>query len=336
MIKVREGQMLIILRRFRIGGDDLVEYKDYYKILEVNKNASQEEIKKAFRRLAKKYHPDLHPDDENAQEKFKEINEAYEVLGNEDKKKKYDMFGSNYNFTGGQNFDPSQYGFGDGYTYTYTTSGNGSEFSDFFNMFFQGGSTGFNIDDLLGDNTGSRKSGKRGYDPSRRSYESELSISLEEGYSGTTRDVSLNFGGQTKNMTIKVPKGILPGKKLKVKGEKWGIDGDILFKIDFVLDERKRLDGLDIISKLDVLPWEAALGTKLIVETMEGKIKVTIPKGIDSGKKIRIPKKGYRDMKGNRGDFYIEINIVNPPMLSEEEEKLYKRLSEISRYNPRK
>ncbi|MEW8974492.1 MAG: DnaJ C-terminal domain-containing protein [Tissierellaceae bacterium] len=313
-----------------------MEYKDYYKILEVDKNASQEEIKKAFRRLAKKYHPDLHPDDESAQEKFKEVNEAYEVLGNEDKKKKYDMFGSNYNFTGGQNFDPSQYGFGDGRTYTYTTSGDGSGFSDFFNMFFEGGSTGFNIDDLFGANAGSRRSGRRGYNPSRRSYESELSLSLEEGYSGTTRDVSLNFGGQTKNMTIKVPKGILPGKKLKVKGEKWGIDGDVLFKIDFVLDERKRLEGLDIVSKLDVLPWEAALGTKLIVETMEGKIKVTIPKGIDGGKKIRIPRKGYRDMKGNRGDFYIEINIVNPPILSEEEEKLYKRLSEISRYNPRK
>ena len=136
-------------------------------------------------------------------------------------------------------------------------------------------------------------------------------------------------------MTIKVPKGILPGKKLKVKGEKWGIDGDVLFKINFIENEKYKLEGLDIVSKLDILPWEAALGTKVIVDTLEGKIKVTIPKGIEGGKKIRIPKKGYRDMKNNVGDLYIETNIVNPTTLSKEEEKLYKGLSEISKYNPR-
>ncbi len=313
-----------------------MEYKDYYKILQVDKDASQDEIKKAFRRLAKKYHPDLHPDDNTAQEKFKEINEAYEVLGDEDKKKRYDMFGSNYNFTGGQNFDPSQYGFGDGYTYTYRTSGDGSGFSDFFNMFFEGGSSGFNIDDLFGGaDFGGRRTG-RGYRPKGQSYESELNLTLEEAYRGTTKDISLNFGGQTKNMTIKVPKGILPGKRLKVKGEKWGIDGDVLFKINFIKKDGERLEGVDIISRLDVLPWEAALGTKLIVDTLEGKIKISIPKGIDSGKKIRIPNKGYRDMEGNKGDLYMEINIVNPPTLSMEEEKLYRRLGEISKYDPRK
>ena len=312
-----------------------MEYKDYYKILEVDKNASQEEIKKSFRRLAKKYHPDLNPNDEVAQEKFKEINEAYEVLGDEEKKKKYDMFGSSYNFTGGQNFDPSQYGFGNGYTYTYTTSGDGTGFSDFFNMFFGGDSgSGFNINDLFGGAKGGRAS-RRGYRPERQSYDSELNITLEEGYKGTTKSISLNFGGQRKNMTIKVPKGILPGKKLKVKGEKWGIDGDVLFKINFIENEKYKLEGLDIVSKLDILPWEAALGTKVIVDTLEGKIKVTIPKGIEGGKKIRIPKKGYRDMKNNVGDLYIETNIVNPPTLSKEEEKLYKGLSEISKYNPR-
>lgn len=312
-----------------------MEYKDYYKILEVDKNASQEEIKKSFRRLAKKYHPDLNPNDEVAQEKFKEINEAYEVLGDEEKKKKYDMFGSSYNFTGGQNFDPSQYGFGNGYTYTYTTSGDGAGFSDFFNMFFGGDSgSGFNINDLFGGAKGGRAS-RRGYRPERQSYDSELNITLEEGYKGTTKSISVNFGGQRKNMTIKVPKGILPGKKLKVKGEKWGIDGDVLFKINFIENEKYKLEGLDIVSKLDILPWEAALGTKVIVDTLEGKIKVTIPKGIEGGKKIRIPKKGYRDMKNNVGDLYIETNIVNPPTLSKEEEKLYKGLSEISKYNPR-
>lgn len=311
-----------------------MEYKDYYKILEVDKSATEGEIKKQYRKLAKKYHPDLNPNDEKAQEKFKEINEAYEVLGDAEKRKKYDQFGSGYNFYNGQNFDPSQYGFGNG-SYTYTsTDGN---FSDFFNMFFggmggggqsssrMGGMGGFDLGNLFGGKRASKR------EPSRQSYESELDITLEEGYHGISKNISLNFGGQNISMEVKVPKGILPGKKLKVKGEKWGINGDVLFKINFIDDGKNRLEGLDIVSKLDLLPWQTALGDKVIVNTMDGRIKIDIPKAISSGKKIRIPKKGYKDMKGNQGDLYIEINIVHPPKLSEEEIKLYEKLKEINK-----
>lgn len=305
-----------------------MEYKDYYKILGVDKNSSQDEIKKVYRKLAKKYHPDLNPNDNKAQEKFKEINEAYEVLGDADKKKKYDQFGSGYDFTNGQNFDPSQYGFGNG-GYTYTSSG-GGDFSDFFNMFFEGaggsqrGSSagGFNIGDLFG---GGRKATRR----ETPSYESELNITIEEGYHGKTKDITLNIGGENKSLSINIPKGIFPGKKLKVKGEKWGINGDILFKINFIEDGKNKLDGLNITSKLDLLPWEAALGEKKVVTTMDGKIKIDIPKAISSGKKIRIPKKGYKDMKGDQGDLFVEINIVNPPTLTDEEIKLYEKLRQI-------
>jgi curved DNA-binding protein len=315
-----------------------LEYRDYYKILGVEKSASQDEIKSAYRKLAKKYHPDLNPDNEKAQEKFKEANEAYEVLGDEEKRKQYDTFGSSYNFSGGQNFDPSQYGFGGGNTYTYTSSDAGG-FSDFFNMFFSGGSggssqsrsQGFNINDLFGGGGSSRK----GTRAQRQSYDSELSLNLEEAYRGVTKEINLNFGGETKNISIKVPKGILPGKKLKVKGEKWGIPGDILFKINIIEDGKNILDGLDITKTLDILPFEAALGSKVVVETFEGKIKITVPKSIDSGKKIKIPKKGYRDMKGNIGDLYVKINIVNPPTITKQEEKLYEKLKKISKYNPR-
>lgn len=308
------------------NGDEFMEYKDYYKILGVDKNTPQNDIKKAYRKLAKKYHPDLNPDNPKAQEKFKELNEAYEVLGDEEKKKKYDTFGSNYDFQNGQNIDPSQYG------YTYTSSGNSGDFSDFFDMFFGGGgsrgnSQGFNIGDLFGGGRSSKQP--------RQSYESELNMTLEEGYKGSTKEISLNFGGETKNMSIKIPKGILPGKKIKVKGEKWGINGDILFKINLIEDPNNKLDGLDIISKVNLLAWEAALGTKVIVTTLNGKIKVSIPKGIEGGKKIRVPKKGYVDMKGNTGDLFIEINIVNPPTLSEDEEKLYEQLKDLSKYDPR-
>lgn len=311
-----------------------MEYKDYYKILGVEKTSSQDEIKKAYRKLAKKYHPDLNPSNPKAQERFKEINEAYEVLGDEEKKKKYDTFGSGYNFSNGQHFDPSQFGFENfskGFTYS---SNNVGGFSDFFNMFF-GGSQGFNINDLFGQGS-SRAGGRaRRNQAPRQSFESELNMTLEEGYKGTTKEVTLNYGGTTRNMSVKVPKGILPGKKLKIKGEKWGIDGDVLFKINIIEQDNIRLEGLDIINKIDFLPWEAALGTKAIVNTFTGKIKVDIPKGIKGGRKIRIPKKGYVDMNGNSGDLYIEVNIVNPPELTREEEKLYEKLAKISKYKPR-
>lgn len=305
-----------------------MEYKDYYKVLEVDKSASQDEIKKSYRKLAKKYHPDLNPDDSKAQEKFKEINEAYEVLGDEEKKKKYDTFGSGYNFTNGQHFDPSQYGFGGGHTYTYSTSD--GDFSDFFNMFFGGmnggtggGRGGFDLGNLFGG----KRAGKR--QPS--SYESELNITLEEGYNGVEKQVVLNIGGENKTLAVNVPKGILPGKKLRVKGKKWGINRDILFKINFVEDGENRLEDIDIISKLNIFSWQSVLGEQVLVNTLDGKIKVNIPKLISSGKRIRIPMKGYRDMKGNRGDLYLEINIVNPSNLTEEEIKLYEKLRELSK-----
>ncbi|MFA7411598.1 MAG: DnaJ C-terminal domain-containing protein [Tissierellaceae bacterium] len=307
-----------------------MEYKDYYKILEVDKNSSQDEIKKSYRKLAKKYHPDLNPDDSRAQEKFKEINEAYEVLGDENKKKRYDSFGSGYNFTNGQNFDPSQYGFGGGHGYSYSTAD--GDFSDFFNMFFggmngggssRGGRAGFDLGNLFGG----RKTGKR----AAPSYESELRISLEEGYNGAEKNVNLNIGGESKSISINVPKGILPGKKLRVKGKKWGINGDILFSISFLEDGQNRLEGLDIVSRLDIFPWQSVLGEQVLVNTMDGKIKVNVPKLISSGKRIRISKRGYRDMSENRGDLYLEINIINPTSLTEEEIKLYEELKDLSK-----
>lgn len=302
-----------------------MEYKDYYKTLGVSKGDSQDEIKKAFRKAAKKYHPDLHPDDKEAQDKFKEVNEAYEVLGDEKKRKQYDTFGSSGGFQGGQNFDPSQYGYGgQGGSYTYTSSDEG--FSDFFNTIFGGGggasTSGFNINDLFG---GGRKSSRRPK-AQRQSYDSELNITIDEAYKGLERDISLSFNGDIKTIKVKVPAGILPNKRLKVKGEKWGIDGDILFKINFIDQEGLELDGLDIISTIDVLPWDAALGSKKVIETLEGKIKVNIPEGIESSKRIKIPKKGYKDMKGNRGDLYLKINIVNPKTLTSKQRKLYEKL----------
>jgi len=308
-----------------------MKYKDYYKILGVDKGASQDEIKKTYRKLAKKYHPELHPDDEKAQEKFKEVNEAYEVLIDKEKKEQYDTIGTNANFSDGQNFDPSQYGFRGGNSHTYTSQG--EDFSDFFNMFFGGGSSnssssssinGFDMGDIF---SGGARSARKG-EPKRQSYESEINITIDEAYHGTTKKMTLSIGGENKPIDIKIPAGILPGKQLKVKADKWGVNSDILFRIN-VEEGRYSLSGLNVNKKLDIFPDEAALGGKKIVDTFEGKIKINIPKGISSGKKIRIPKKGFKDMKKSTGDLYIEINIVIPDRLSDREIELYEELKKI-------
>lgn len=307
-----------------------MEYKDYYKILGVDKNATEKEIKNAYRKLAKKYHPDLNPNNPKAQEKLKDINEAYEVLGDKEKRRRYDTFGRGANFTDGQHFDPSDFGFdnfGKGFTYTYGNDKGFDGFSDFFNMFF--GGNNFNTSDLFGK--------KRNFtqENPKQKYESKIYITLKEAYNGTTKNVSLNVGHERKTISVNIPKGILPGKKIKIDGNKVGLNGNIYLEVKIDKYGNFQLEGLNLVSKINLLPWEAYFGTKVVVETLSGKVKVNIPRKIQGGKRIRIPKKGYRDMKGNKGDLYLEINIVNPSTLTKDEEKLYKKLKNISTYNPR-
>lgn len=305
-----------------------MKYKDYYEALGVDKSASEKEIKSAYRKLAKKYHPDLNPDNESAQEKFKEINEAYEVLSDKDKKKKYDTFGSSGGFYDGANFDPSQYG------YSYSGNGGSGDFSDFFNMFFGGAdpssaggfsSSGgdFSFSDIFSD-FGGRKSKKRS--SNRQSYETDLSISLEEAFKGTNRKLSLNLDGKNVELDVKIPAGITPGKKIKMKADKYGVTADVLFKIDIYASTTEKLDGINIVKEEEIYPWDAALGTKKTIETLHGKIKIQVPKGYKGRSKMRIPKKGFKDMKGNTGDLYIMFNIVNPTKLNEKQIKLYEEL----------
>lgn len=292
-----------------------MQYKDYYEILGLDKNATSQEIKSAYRKLAKKYHPDMNPDNKEAEQKFKEINEAYEVLGDEDKRKKYDTFGSSYDFSGGQNFDPSQYGFNN-YT-TYTSSSGG--FSDFFNMFFGGdasSSRGFGgFEDMF-----FRKS------PKRQSVNSSINISLDEAFSGATKNVNVGLEGRIIPMEVKIPEGITPGKKIKVKGEKWGLDGiDIIFKVNITLPKDMEIDGTNIIKDISITPAEAYFGTKKEIDTVDGKIKVKIPERIEALKKILIKKRGLKDLSGNRGDMYLRVIIQNP-VYSKEQEEILKKL----------
>ncbi len=325
-----------------------MEYKDYYAILGVEKTASQDDIKKAYRKLAKKFHPDRNPDNKRAEEKFKDISEAYEVLGDADKRKKYDMFGNQTQYTGGTNFDPSQYGWNGG-NVRYEYSGAGDH-SDFFNMFFGGG--GINIEDLFG---GAARSGGRttrmyeGSDlndlfgasrgSSSRAHlvydgehiEAEIEITPEEGAVGLEKRIALQTQRGTKNFTFKIPKGVRDGEKIRLKGQGHpgsggGKSGDLYLIVRFKPGERFTLEGDDLSTTVDLFPWDAALGDKVPVATLDGRINVTIPAGIQTGSRIRVAGKGYPSRKGRQGDLYIKVRIVNPASLTNTQKELYEKL----------
>lgn len=308
-----------------------MEYKDYYKILGVEKSATKDEIKKKFRSLAKKYHPDLNPGDKEAEKRFKEINEAYEVLSDDDKRQKYDTFGSSYNFSGGQNFDPSSYGFSG-----FRTSGGGNaDFSDFFNLIFGGnfgGASGSSrvsyggFEDLFGSmGRGSRQSSRR----KAPSYESEITVTLEEAYMGTSKRFHMNVDGMDRAITVKIPRGITENKKIKVRGSKWGIDGDILFSVHIKPGKNRVLEKNNIVETVDLTPWEAYLGTEKEVQTIDGtKIKVKIPAKISLDKRIKVKGKGFKDIKNHTGDLYLKVRLVNPQVLTEEQEEYFKKWKE--------
>ena len=305
-----------------------MQYRDYYEVLGVDKKASAAEIKKAYRKLAKKYHPDLHPDDESAHKKFTEINEAYEVLSDPEKRNKYDTFGANANFSGGQNFDPRDFGFdfgnfGNG-SYTYTSS-NGSGFSDFFDTLF--GS--------FGGGSSSSKSGQGfgGFGNSfskkpKSKLDTEVSISIDEAMSGTSRKISIKSENAIKDIEVNIPKGLKNKNKIKIDGSKYGLNADIYVMVKIKEREDLRLEGIDFVKKVKVSPWEAYFGTKKKISTIKGNILVTIPEKITSNKKIRLKNLGYTDRKNKTGDLILEVLIDNPE-LNEEQIELYKKLKEI-------
>jgi len=310
------------------GGGSSMQYNDYYNILGIDKKASQEDIKKSYRKLAKKYHPDVNQGNKQAEEKFKEINEAYEVLSDLEKRKKYDDFGNETNFRNGYDFDPSQYGKNVRYEYR---TGETGEHSDFFNMFF--GGNGLDFDNLFG-NAGTKKS-SRSFSSQGEDIEAEIELTIQEGFRGVEKRITLRSQSGEKNLTFKIPQGVKDGEKIRLRGQgssgsNGGKNGDLFLAVKVRSSDKFTIEGNNLTTALDIMPWDAALGSELAVETIDGKILVKVPTGIQTDSKIRVAAKGYVDREGIRGDLYIRVRIVNPSNITNEMKELYKKLKQSS------
>lgn len=304
-----------------------MEYRDYYKILGVDKSASAEEIKKAYRKLAVKYHPDKNPNDKTAEEKFKEINEANEVLGDPEKRKKYDELGENWKHYqqahGGrtEDFDWSKWTNGKSRQYqTYTEEDlfGGGQFSDFFESIF--GGSGF-------QSRARQPRARKGHD-----LETEIQISLEEAYHGTTRQLQID--GETIQVNIK--QGVSEGQLLRIKGKGGhgsggGSRGDIYMKVHIGEHPHFTRKGDDLYHDIPVELYTAILGGKALIRTLKGTMKIDIPKGTENRRIFRL--KGLGMPKFGRekefGNLYVKANVVLPKNLSEKELQLFKELSSI-------
>lgn len=309
-----------------------MQFKDYYEILGVDKKAGQDEIKKAYRKLAKKYHPDTHPGDKKSEENFKEANEAYEVLGDVEKRKKYDQFGKDQQFNNGYSFDPSQYGFGNNVRYEYKTGGN-NDFSDFFNMFFGGGA--YETDDMFGRTAGRRSRFSQNHAINGEDSEAVIEITPAEGFSGTEKRISLRSEAGERTITFNIPAGIKQGERIKLAGQgspgiNGGRSGDLYLKVGFKTGTGFEIDSLNLLATLELNPWDAALGAEVHFNTIDEKIVIKVPAGIQTDNRIRVAGRGYKDRHGTRGDLYVRIKITNPSGLNNEQKELYEKLRQVS------
>lgn len=304
-----------------------MEYKDYYKILGVDKKATADEIKKAYRKLAIRYHPDKNPDDKLAEEKFKELNEAYEVLGDAEKRKKYDEFGENWKYyeQAGQqqqgDFDWSRWRSQQGGGQQQGGEdmfGNGDHFSDFFEHLFGGGF---------------RSRAQQGRARTRKGGDlhATMEIGIEDVYTGATRQISVN--GQKLN--LKIRKGTTDGQVLRLKGKgnpglNGGEAGDLLIEVSVTPGAGFELKGRDVYLEVPVDVYTAVLGGKVQVPVPGSAVQLTIPEGSDSGRVFRLKGKGLPEAEaggGVPGDFYVKIRITVPQQLTEEEKEMFRKLA---------
>jgi curved DNA-binding protein len=343
-----------------------VQFRDYYEVLGVDKNAPDDEIKSAYRKQARKYHPDVNPGDKSAEEKFKQLNEAYEVLSDPEKRKRYDALGPNWK--AGEEFRPppgwqqeSRVDFGDMGDIFGGAGGIGGagagDFSDFFETLFGGGTRGRRA-----------ARGGAGFSMRGRDIEAEIELTLEEAHRGGRRSISLQTmescpdcrgtgtkDGRTvcptcrgagtvqrpKTLEVTIPPGVRDGSVIRLAGQgepgaNGGPPGDLLLRVRLRPHRLFDLTGdNDVQIELPVAPWEAALGARVSVPTLEGPVEMTIPAGTQAGQRLRLRRQGLNRRDGSRGDQYAKLKIVNPPQLTSAERELFEKLRDASRFNAR-
>lgn len=329
-----------------------VKFQDYYELLGVDRSATEKEIKAAYRKMARKWHPDLHPANEKkeAEEKFKRLNEAYEVLKDPEKRSRYDRLGSRWK--NGQDFQAPPDMDGARFYTSGDFGGGGFEggFSDFFNMFFGGGAAGPGR---------SARPAQRG--PIRgEDLESEIELTLEEAYRGVTRSLRVSgssvcpgCGGSglkdrsfckqcggtgaiadEKTLDVKVPAGVKEGSRIRLKGQGGsGLGGapkgDLFLKVRLRPHSVYKLKGSDIEVEAVIRPDQALLGDRIPIKTLDGQVNLKVPPGSRSGSKLRLKGKGFPDKNNTRGDQYVRLLIDLPADLSEKEKELYKKLHDL-------
>lgn len=310
-----------------------VKFRDYYEILGVQRSAKEEDIKKAYRKLARKYHPDLNPNNKQSEEKFKEIQEAYEVLGDPEKRRKYDQLGAGWkngaDFTPPPNWGGSEGDFNIGDIFGRAGRGGGGfgapggAFSDFFEMFF-GGMGGFG--------TGARaRSAAR---PAKADAETELSLPLEEMHRGATRKLTVKLGNSQKTIDVRIPPGARHDSRIRIPGGGPN-GGDLYVRLKQEPHPRFSVARDDTETEVAITPWEAALGTSIEVPTLDGKAEIRVPPGVASGQRLRLKGQGMNIRGGGRGDHFVRLKIVVPKELSEAERRLFQELSRTSKFRPR-
>jgi curved DNA-binding protein len=332
-----------------------VQFRDYYDVLGVARTATEDQIKSAYRKLARKYHPDVNPGDKSAEEKFKEINEAYEVLSDADKRKKYDELGPNWK--AGQDFRPPP-----------NWEGANVEFGDFGDFFGGGrGASGFSdfFESLFGGRRGPRRGA--GFAMRGQDVEAEIPLTLEEAHRGVKRTITLqvtetcpdcNGSGvkdaktcptcrgagairRPKSLEVTIPAGVREGSVIRLPGQgepgsSGAPAGDLFLRVRLQPHRLFQTIGEnDVQIELPVAPWEAALGAKIPVPTLDGPVEMKIPPGSQGGQRLRLRGQGLNRRGGGRGDEYVKIRIVIPPKLTPKEKELFEKLAAESRFNAR-
>ena len=296
-----------------------MQFKDYYAVLGVEKTATKDEIRKAFRKLARQHHPDVAKDKKTAEAKFKELNEANEVLSDPEKRKKYDELGADWNSPGRHGPPPGAH-HGGGMDFG---GGNGGAFSDFFEAFFGGGG---------GGGGKRRKAGFGAFAQRGSDVELELPVTIEEVLHGGRKAFNLERGVRAETVTVNIPRGVRAGQKIRLAGQGGegiggGERGDLYLLMKLAPHVDYRTDGFDLIRPVLIPVWSAVLGGVVEVPTPDGAVKMKIPAGTQPGQKFRLKGRGLPSGKDTRGDLFAEAKVLLPTSLGEKERALWEQLA---------